>query len=150
MIKTSNIFAQIRTGLLYSAICVLFVFFSAFFVRVHAQVTIPGEGEEDAICEFYRTKLNYTDYYCECLNHGLPFHYGVDTIIQGVNWFTATLNDVSAGFSAYWFSTAAVTIDGFVSCAQDSATITQRVGANRSYHADIQSLLGRFGGGSFR
>ena len=147
MEKSLNIFDFLSNTLLRLVFSVAILFSVAFFVRVRAQVTIPGEGEDDALCEFYRTKLNYTDYYCECLNHGLPFHYGVDTIIQGVNWYTATLNDVSAGFSAYWFSTTAVTIDGFVSCAQDSATITQTVGANRSYHADIQSLLGRFGAG---
>ena len=109
----------------------------------HAPQAVAWTDEE---CEYYSQVLGYTEYYCECLNHSLPFHYGVDTMLQGVNWFTSTLNEVSAGFSAYWFSDSYVTIDGFVSCGQDSATMSQKIGANRSYHADIQSLLARFGG----
>mgnify|MGYP007069839973 FL=1 len=120
--------------------------------RASEEAQVPVKPQKfvitDEECAYIRDTLGYVDYYCECLNHSLQFHYGLDTLIQGVNWWESTLSAVSAGFSAYWFSTSSVLMEGFISCAQDSATLSQRIGANRSYHADIQSLISRFGGGS--
>lgn len=92
----------------------------------------------------------FPDYYCDCYMDCMPFYYGMDTTIMFTNWYTATLNDVSRGFSTYWFSDSntGVTVDGFVSCVQTSPTISQHVGANRSFHADLQTLMGRFGASS--
>lgn len=152
MKKTLQIFEENKaiSGRLLGCLCVLLALV-AFSLRASAQAPAQAPANttiSDEECEFMRDYLNYTDYYCECLNHGLSFHYGMDTLIQGVNWYTATLNQVAAGFSAYWFSSSSITIEGYVSCGQDTATLRQVVGANRAYHADIQTLMNKLGGSS--
>jgi len=90
--------------------------------------------------------MGYPDHYCDCHERSLAFYYGMDTIISSDTWYTSTLRDVSAGFSAYWFASSPVIINGYIVCAQSEPTMSQQVGSNSAYHMDIQELLARFGG----
>lgn len=122
--------------------------FVAFSVRAYAYGPERALAYTDQECEEVRTQEGYPEYYCDCLNHSLPFHYGMDTTIAGENWYVATLNQVSAGFSAYWFGNSTADVDGFISCGQDTATMSQWIGNNRAYHADLATLLNKIGAGA--
>lgn len=121
----------------------------AFSLRASALERTSGPLKvTDRECQEIASREGYPEYYCECLNHSLPFHYGLDTVIQGVNWYVASLNQVAAGFSAYWFGDSQALVEGFVSCGQDTATMEKVIGSNVAFHADLGTLLNKLGAGA--
>lgn len=88
------------------------------------------------------------DYYCDCLD-GIPFHYGLDTIITDTVWFTARVQDVlSGGLTAYWFSDSVVSIGIYIACnlKRPNKQIDLTRNSSRIMSPDdLKSMLGNAG-----
>lgn len=93
-------------------------------------------------CKQMQKWLNAPDYYCDC-HDAIPFRYGLDMVISDTTWFSATVNDVRQGLTAYWFAENGVTFDIFPTCLQDAPTMSFTIGKNRAYNMDADELQKR-------
>ncbi len=103
-----------------------------------------------ATCELCLPCMGDTmpDYYCDCME-GIPFHYGLDTVITDTVWYTARVSDiVNGGICAYWFSDSVVSIDLFIACnlKRPNEQINLSRNSSRIYSPEtIRSMLGSAG-----
>ncbi len=88
------------------------------------------------------------DYYCDCMG-GIPFHYGLDTIVSDTVWFVTKVSDIlNNGMTAYWFSDSVVSIDIFIACHLSNPNKRVELTKNSSRimsPAEIRAMLGNAG-----
>ncbi|MCM1035115.1 MAG: T9SS type A sorting domain-containing protein [Paludibacter sp.] len=115
------------------------LFFMLLPLRLYAGIIGCLGLPKDAPCEQWRECMNAPEWYCDCRD-AIPFRYGMDTLISDTTWFSATLNDISKGLTAYWFADNAVTFDIFLTCTQESSTMSFTVGKNSAYNLDYKEI----------
>lgn len=79
-------------------------------------------------------------HYCECEYNSNTFAFPIDTVLSGDVWFTATIDDIRQGISAYWFSNTSVTIDVYAFCISTTPTFSVTVGPNRMSEMDVDKI----------
>lgn len=99
-----------------------------FAGHVAASCLFPKDCAELSRC------LNAPYYYCDCKNNSVAFAYGIDTVLNDTTWYSAKLNDLQDGLTAYWFSNGSVQIDIFPLCISDTALMSTTIGKNRAYN----------------
>ena len=84
-------------------------------------------------CDSFSTvwKDTLPAHYCDCEYNSNTFAFPIDTVLSGDVWFTATIDDIRQGISAYWFSNTSVTIDVYAFCISTTPTFSVTVGPNR-------------------
>lgn len=102
-------------------------------------------------CDSFSTvwKDTLPAHYCDCEYNSNTFAFPIDTVLSGDVWFTATIDDIRQGISAYWFSNTSVTIDVYAFCISTTPTFSVTVGPNRMSEMDmdkINSKLDEIGG----
>ncbi|MBQ2189877.1 MAG: hypothetical protein II452_03305, partial [Paludibacteraceae bacterium] len=107
-------------------------------LSVSAQ-TIPDEYQ-DWPCDMLRDTLNLPYFYCECRDNSIPFAFPVEMEISDTVWYTATVNDLRQGISAYWFANCSVTMEVYAFCASKKPTFTLTVGANQMRDLDMTRI----------
>ena len=79
-------------------------------------------------------------HYCECTYNTEPFAFPVDTVITEPVWFSATIDDIKQGLSAYWFSDDYVVMDVYAFCVSHKPTFSMTVGPNRMYEMEKEMI----------
>lgn len=81
-------------------------------------------------------------FYCDCVDGSVPFAFPYAGEIQPGDtlWFSANVNQLKQGLSAYWFSSGSVTIEVYATCASKAPTITLTVGANQMREMDVAKI----------
>lgn len=79
-------------------------------------------------------------HYCECTYSSQPFALPIDTVLSGDVWFTATIDDIKQGISAYWFSNTSITMDVYAFCVSTVPTFSLTVGPNRMSEMDMEKI----------
>lgn len=102
-------------------------------------VCAPVRAQYSGSCENYADSLGYPDYYCDC-GRAARYHYGMDTIINDVTWFSGTFGDIRRGMTCYWFSEGAVKGEIFLFCTLPEANMTYWISKNRAYELDMSGL----------
>lgn len=114
---------------------------SMLFVAVSA---IAKEGNpptsDTTSCEWQKWYYDAPYFFCECEYNSIPFSFPVDTIITDTVWWTATVEDMRKGISAYWFSDCSVTMEVYALCVSNTPTIVQSVGRNRMCEMDVSEI----------
>ena len=95
-------------------------------------------------CEELRDCINAPSYYCECHN-GVNADYGIDTIISGPTWFTASFSSFTEGFLAYWFAEDSVLLEIYAFCASDTASISRVMHKNTSGYITAREVKEKAG-----
>lgn len=83
---------------------------------------------------------NLPEHYCECEYSANSFAFPVDTILSEPTWFTATINDLKQGLSAYWFSDDSVVMDVYAFCFSAVPSFSMTVAPNRMYEMDLEVI----------
>jgi len=83
---------------------------------------------------------SYPYYYCECRNTSMPFSFPLSMDIQDTVWFSATVNDLKQGMSAYWFSDCSVTFEVYAFCLSKEPSISMTVGSNQMREMDVAAI----------
>lgn len=99
-----------------------------------------GETMISRSCETLRKKLNYPHYYCYCTEESETFRFPLDRTVNDTMWFTASLDDLKQGMTAYWFAECGVTIEVYALCTSKSPTISMSVGSNRMMEKDTEEI----------
>ena len=82
----------------------------------------------------------YPDHYCECSNTASQFQYPLEVEVTGTMWFTASVNDLKQGLSAYWFADCSVTFEVYAFCSSKTPTVTMTVGPNQMCDLDVAEI----------
>ena len=101
-----------------------------------AQQPMPQHTEET--CDGMLPSHPY--YYCECRNTSRPFQFPMEVQITDTMWFSATIDDMRAGLSAYWFADCSVTFEVYAFCSSKVPTMTLTVGKNQMREMSIESI----------
>lgn len=83
---------------------------------------------------------NLPEHYCECEYSANSFAFPVDTVLSEPAWFTATLDDLKQGLSAYWFSDDSVVMDVYAFCFSAVPSFSMTVAPNRMYEMDVELI----------
>ncbi len=106
-------------------------------VCVMADNTEPSDVVDcDSLARFY----NAQSFFCDCEYDSHPFAFPLDTVISDTVWFTATVEDLKQGLSAYWFSNSSVTMEVYAICQSSEPTFTLTIGANQMREMDINTI----------
>ena len=91
-------------------------------------------------CDSAQRILDLPDYYCPCMEASTPFAFPYEAEVNDTAWFTATLNDLRRGISAYWFSDCSVTMEVYAFCTSKEPTITLTVGPNQMRDISVEKI----------
>ncbi len=95
---------------------------------------VPAEGDWD--CEGFRKGIGAPYYYCDCRLNSYTFSFPLDTIVNDTVWYTASMNDLKKGMSAYWFSDCSVTMEVYAFCTNKEPIFQITVGPNQMRDVD--------------
>lgn len=93
---------------------------------------------EDPFWQVYKDSLPAT--YCECTYNTVPFAFPVEVEITGPVWYSATMNDIKQGISAYWFSEDSVVMDVYAFCVSHRPAFSMTVPPNRMYEMPVEEI----------
>jgi len=95
-------------------------------------------------CEMVQEALELPYYYCQCKEGAQVFSFPFEGVIKDTVWYTATMDDMMQGLSAYWFSKSSVTMDVFTFCFGKVPSFTITVGPNQMKDMDIDKINEKF------
>lgn len=82
-------------------------------------------------------------YFCECELQSVPFAFPMDTVIADTTWFTASMNDLRQGMSAYWFANCKVTMEVYAFCTSKEPTMSFTIWGNQMREVDLDEINSR-------
>ena len=85
-------------------------------------------------------KENLPEHYCPCTYDSYMFRLPIDTVLSEPVWFTATVEDLKKGLSAYWFSDDRVVMDVYAFCVSSEPSFTFTVGPNSMAEMDNEKI----------
>lgn len=91
-------------------------------------------------CDSAMKILELPYYYCSCKEFSNAFTFPLETEITDTVWYTASLNDLKRGVSAYWFSNTSVTMEIYAFCSSIGPTFSFTVGPNQMKDMDSQKI----------
>lgn len=93
-----------------------------------------------SLCDSTQRILDLPYYYCECTESARAFAFPYEGEVKDTMWFTATMEDLRQGVSAYWFSNSSVTMEVYAFCTSKVPTITLTVGPNQMRDIDVAKI----------
>jgi len=93
-----------------------------------------------SLCDSTQRILKLPYYYCACDESSSPFSFPYEAEVSDTLWFTATMNDLRQGISAYWFANTSVTMEVYAFCTSKVPTITMTVGPNQMRDIDVEKI----------
>ena len=105
-----------------------------------AQVQPAQAPQWSGWCDSTQRILELPYYYCPCMEASQPFAFPYEAEVRDTLWFTATLNDLRQGISAYWFANSSVTMEVYALCTSKLPTITLTVGSNQMRDIDVAKI----------
>ena len=112
-------------------------------------VTVLAYAQEPALApqqmeDYCWGKLpGYPDHYCTCRNTSTPFSYPLQVAVTDTMWFSASVNDLKQGLSAYWFADCSVTFEVYAFCSSKTPTFVMTTGANQMCEMDMTEINAR-------
>ena len=91
-------------------------------------------------CDSTQRILDLPYYYCPCMEASTEFAFPYEGEVKDTLWFTATMNDLRQGVSAYWFANSSVTMEVYAFCTSKEPTITLTVGPNQMRDIDVAKI----------
>ena len=91
-------------------------------------------------CEEARYCLGAPYFYCDCSMNSRPFAFPVEEEITDTVWYTASVDDLKKGISAYWFADCSVTMEVYAMCTSKSPTISLTIGKNQMRDVDVAKI----------
>lgn len=93
-----------------------------------------------SFCDSVMNVLGLPKHYCACNEGSIPFAFPLEMELNDTAWFTATVDDLRQGMSAYWFADCSVTMEVFAFCTSKTSTFSMTVGANQMCDVDAAEI----------
>ena len=100
-------------------------------------------ADEDAAgwtCSKLQASLQAPYYFCDCYEGGSTFSFPLSEQISDTVWYTASVDDVRKGLTAYWFADCSVTIAVYALCSSETPTISMTIGRDQMREMDAASI----------
>ena len=107
---------------------------------VCAQLQPASAPQWSDFCDSTQRILELPYYYCACEESSSAFSFPYEAEVNDTAWFTATMNDLRQGISAYWFANSSVTMEVYAFCTSKVPTITMTVGPNQMRDIDVAKI----------
>lgn len=91
-------------------------------------------------CRYAQAALNAPYYFCDCKEGASTFRFPLSTQISDTVWYTASVDDVRKGLTAYWFADCSVTLEVYALCSGKTPTISMTVGKDQMREMDATSV----------
>ncbi len=98
---------------------------------IRAQEEPPIDSLAQYDCPTLAKMIEAPYYYCDCKENSSVFAFPVETEVTDTVWYTASIDDLKQGISAYWFADCAVTMEVYAFCMSKEPTFTWTVGGNQ-------------------
>lgn len=115
---------------------------TSFDASAYAQA-LPRALSAEALmsdCEKEAERFNYPYYYCDCKEQGRAFQFGLDIEVADTMWFSASMDQLKQGMSAYWFSNCTVGIEVYALCSSKEPAFSMVVGRNQMREKDVAEI----------
>ena len=99
--------------------------------------------DEDAAsysCRLLQASLKAPYYFCDCYEGGSTFRFPLSEQISDTVWYTASVDDVRKGLTAYWFADCSVTLEVYALCSSKTPTISMTIGRDQMREMDAASI----------
>lgn len=116
---------------------IFIVFLTAAMIGKAQPILAPAWSDS---CEMVRESLELPNHYCPCKEGSTSFAFPVETVVKDTVWYTATMDDLLQGISAYWFSNTSVKMEVFAFCFSKVSTFSLTVGANQMCDMDVEKI----------
>jgi len=116
---------------------VFIIVFLAWATMAVAQHDAPQWSDD---CLYTSAALGLPAHYCACHEGSDTFQFPLDRVLTDTVWYTASVNDLKQGLSAYWFADCSVTMEVFAFCTSKVPTFTITVGKNRMVDVDVDYI----------
>lgn len=92
-------------------------------------IAVAAEMEKASYsCRILQASLKAPYYFCDCYEGASTFRFPLSTQISDTVWYTASVDDVRKGLTAYWFADCSVTLEVYALCSGKTPTISMTVG----------------------
>lgn len=112
------------------------VFFAFIAICAEAQEHVPQQFQGNCPGELPTSPY----YYCECRNTSRPFAFPLEVEVTDTMWYSATLDDMKQGLSAYWFSDCSITFEIYAFCSSKVPSFTMTVNANQMREMSVEMI----------
>lgn len=106
-----------------------------------------AQGDYSESCLRMQQLFN-APHYCDCKEGSTAFAFPLDATVTDTAWYSATIDDLRQGITAYWFADGSVTLEAFVRCVSKEPTIRLTIGGDQMREidaAEIQAKLDKYG-----
>lgn len=91
-------------------------------------------------CRILQASLKAPYYFCDCYEGASTFRFPLSTQISDTVWYTASVDDVRKGLTAYWFADCSVTLEVYALCSGKTPTISMTIGKDQMREMDATSV----------
>lgn len=91
-------------------------------------------------CSRLQASLKAPYYFCDCKEGASTFRFPLSTQISDTVWYTASVDDVRKGLTAYWFADCSVTLEVYALCSGKTPTISMTIGKDQMREMDAASV----------
>lgn len=91
-------------------------------------------------CEQDRAVHDWPRHYCDCAETATDFNFGMVQTINDTTWYKASIEQLKAGLSAYWFSDCNVQIEAYAACTSYAPSLSMTVGKNQMREMDVATI----------
>jgi len=100
----------------------------------------PAEMPALSGCEALRKVMGLPYYYCDCEEKSTTFAFPLEEEIKDTMWYSASVNDLRQGISAYWFADCSVTLEVYAFCTSKEPTFSVTVEPNQMCDVDVTKI----------
>ena len=119
----------------------IFVMLTLLVISLSAMAKEGNPPTSDTTsCAWLQWYYDAPHFFCECEYGSHTFAFPVDTTISDTVWFTATIDDLRKGISAYWFADCSVVMEVYAMCLSNQPTIVQTVAPNKMREMDVSDI----------
>ena len=118
----------------------ILIVLAAMTLGVKAQSPFLAPAVSEDSCDYLIQYYDAPYFFCDCKFHSHPFAFPIDTVISDTVWYTATINDIVQGVTAYWFSNCVVTMEIYPLCVSHAPAFSLSIGSNRMTEMSAQEI----------
>lgn len=117
--------------------------FASWRATAYTPDTLATGAEQDAAsytCRMLQASLKAPYYFCDCYEGASSFRFPLSEQISDTVWYTASVDDVRKGLTAYWFADCSVTLEVYALCSSKTPTISMTIGRDQMREMDAASI----------
>ena len=118
----------------------IFVLLVAIVACAYAQNGWTSKAECEKWVKGLPSSVPMPYYYCECHVESQSVSMPFETTVRDTMWFSAGMNELRKGMTAYWFSEDSVAMEVYAFCTDKTPLLTTTIGGNKMQEIDATEI----------